>query len=136
MSLHKRPLTALELAGLKAHGLAHNFPFQLSDAFRLGVAWALASVPPQPSGDTMVPSKLVAVLSGGDWADASVTFVKVPVAMDIAAQKEKYDAWYNNEYKKTLGTPFQVSFMGFEAWLRNHGAVSVPDSEIEIFEDD
>ncbi len=41
MSMHKKPLTNLELSGLRAHGLDIGTPSQLSDAFRLGVKWAL-----------------------------------------------------------------------------------------------
>lgn len=42
MSMHKKPLTRLEEDGLRAHGLFIGTPSQLSDAFRQGVAWALA----------------------------------------------------------------------------------------------
>jgi|TARA_R110000851_G_scaffold41409_3_gene103971 hypothetical protein len=35
------PLSSLEQAGLLAHGLATDKSSQLSDSFRLGVAWAL-----------------------------------------------------------------------------------------------
>lgn len=42
MSMHKKPLTDIERDGLKKHGLAIDKPSMLSDAFRLGVAWALA----------------------------------------------------------------------------------------------
>jgi hypothetical protein len=41
MSMHKIPLTNLELSGLRAHGFEEDSPSQLSDAFRLGVKWAL-----------------------------------------------------------------------------------------------
>jgi hypothetical protein len=40
MSLHNVPLTEIEESGLKAHGLDIGVPSQLSDAFRLGIAWA------------------------------------------------------------------------------------------------
>jgi hypothetical protein len=39
MSMHKVPLTKVEEDGLRAHGLDIGTPSQLSDAFRLGVAW-------------------------------------------------------------------------------------------------
>lgn len=39
MSMHKKPLTPLEEAGLRSHGLEVGKPSQLSDAFRQGVAW-------------------------------------------------------------------------------------------------
>lgn len=40
MSLHKQPLTVAEAEGLKNHGLPIGTPSQLSDSFRLGMAWA------------------------------------------------------------------------------------------------
>ena len=41
MSMHKIPLTDVEESGLLAHGLDIGTPSQLSDAFRLGVRWAI-----------------------------------------------------------------------------------------------
>ena len=41
MSLHNQPLTDLEKTGLIKHGLPTDKHSQLSDAFRLGMAWAL-----------------------------------------------------------------------------------------------
>ncbi len=40
MSMHIKPLTPIEEAGLRAHGLPVGTPSQLADAFRLGMAWA------------------------------------------------------------------------------------------------
>jgi hypothetical protein len=37
--MHKIPLTPIEEAGLRAHGLDIGKPSQLSDVFRQGVAW-------------------------------------------------------------------------------------------------
>ena len=48
MSDHKKPLTALERKGLQKHGLPIGMPSQLSDCFRLGVAWALAQPEQEP----------------------------------------------------------------------------------------
>ena len=44
MSNHKTPLTAVERAGLLAHGLGRNIgvPSQLADVFRQGVAWGIS----------------------------------------------------------------------------------------------
>ena len=42
MSMHKIPLTPIEEAGLRAHGLDIGKPSQLSDAFRQGVRYASA----------------------------------------------------------------------------------------------
>lgn len=40
MSMHLKPITPNEEAGLRAHGLPVGKPSQLADAFRLGMAWA------------------------------------------------------------------------------------------------
>jgi len=48
MSMHRKPLTDLERAGLEAHGLDIGTPSQLSDAFRQGIAWALAAAEKEP----------------------------------------------------------------------------------------
>ena len=40
MSMHQIPLTDIERAGLKAHGLPIGTPSQISDCFRHGVKWA------------------------------------------------------------------------------------------------
>jgi hypothetical protein len=45
MSMHKKPLTAIEESGLRAHGLDIGTPSQLSDVFRQGVAWAQKAEP-------------------------------------------------------------------------------------------
>jgi hypothetical protein len=47
MSMHKIPLTPIEEAGLRAHGLDIGTPSQLSDAFRQGVRYASAQLPSQ-----------------------------------------------------------------------------------------
>ena len=39
MSLHKTPLTSYEREGLDLHFLSTDKPSQLSDCFRLGMAW-------------------------------------------------------------------------------------------------
>lgn len=39
MSMHKIQLTNTEETGLRVHGLDIGTPSQLSDVFRLGVAW-------------------------------------------------------------------------------------------------
>ena len=41
--MHRKPLTDIEMEGLKAHGLAIGKPSQLSDCFRLGMQWANAN---------------------------------------------------------------------------------------------
>ena len=58
MSMHIKPLTPIEEAGLRAHGLPVGKPSQLADAFRLGMAWAdkaraeAALSEPQPDAES------------------------------------------------------------------------------------
>jgi len=40
MSMHRIPLTEIEMAGLTTHGLPIGKPSQLSDVFRHGIKWA------------------------------------------------------------------------------------------------
>lgn len=137
MSLHKQPLTLLEAEGLHHHRLPLGVPSQLSDAFRLGVAWALSKSSPKSLEEHIIkPHKLVALLSGGDWTDASVTFLKVPSTMCLAEEKAKYDLWYQEQYCKTLRTRFCATFMSFTDWLRKAGAVDTDDSDLEILDED
>lgn len=49
MSMHRKPLTGLERAGLEAHGLDIGKPSQLSDAFRQGIAWVVAQAKSAPA---------------------------------------------------------------------------------------
>lgn len=49
MSMHKIPLTPIEEAGIRAHGLDIGTPSQLSDAFRQGVRYASAQLPTKGS---------------------------------------------------------------------------------------
>jgi hypothetical protein len=46
--MHKIPLTSIEEAGLRAHGLDVGTPSQLSDVFRHGVKWAQSQPVWQP----------------------------------------------------------------------------------------
>ena len=48
MSLHKIPLTPTERDGLTKHGLPVDAPSQLSDTFRLGMAWAKNATQQKP----------------------------------------------------------------------------------------
>lgn len=58
MSLHNKPLTKLERQGLLANGLSIDKASQLSDAFRLGIAWAVSNTQTtqteQPTNTTLV----------------------------------------------------------------------------------
>lgn len=46
--------------------------------------------------------KTVALLSGGDWADADVDLLDIPEDMDIEAVKKEWREWYNTTYVPAL----------------------------------
>ena len=107
--MHKLELTELERKGLIAHSLPVNSPCQLSDAFRLGVAWALkgAEDAVEEVSDTIEKSEIKV----GD---------KVKI---IGGVSETEHCWWDDGMDKYLG---EVSFVlvagnfieleGIEGW--------------------
>lgn len=85
-------------------------------------------------------SRLVAVLGGGDWADASVDFLKVPDRLDLVAAKARWQAWYDTTYLPALrewqrnsgGAP---TFLTFSNWLAQREGCEANPDEIETFND-
>lgn len=65
MSMHNTPLTPAEEAGLRAHGLKIGTPSQLSDAFRQGMAYAIATPAQQPSDE--VRAAVTLLLEANDY---------------------------------------------------------------------
>ena len=57
MSMHNTPLTDLEREGLSRHLLAIEYPSQLADVFRQGMAWALSKAQPTPSQSVDEPEE-------------------------------------------------------------------------------
>ena len=57
MSMHNTPLTDLEREGLEKHLLAIEYPSQLADVFRQGMAWALSKAQPTPSQSVDEPEE-------------------------------------------------------------------------------
>lgn len=65
MSMHKTPLTELERSGLVAHGLVCDAPSQLSDAFRLGMAWSQrAALSQEPNAATAKKAQWPRLING------------------------------------------------------------------------
>jgi len=58
----------------------------------------------------------IAVLSGGDWVDASVEHIKVNDEVDLDAEKKLYDKWYQEVYVPAYNKS-PVEFMTFVEWL-------------------
>jgi hypothetical protein len=84
MSMHKKPLTDIEREGLKQHGLPIGTPSQLSDSFRLGIAWALAQHG-EPQGWKLVPVEPTQEMLAKSW-------IAVAGNLNRVEQREFYSA--------------------------------------------
>ena len=73
--------------------------------------------------------RFVAIMGGGDWTDASVEHLAVPDGMKLEEMKALYDVWYRDEYHKAPQPPF----MTFPEYLKQQGARSTTDEEVEEF---
>jgi len=77
------------------------------------------------------PTRLVAILGGGDWADASVDFLSIPFDITLKEAKVEYDKWYREGDRKRWT---EEEYMSFPNWLRkNYGALEAAYEEIEVF---
>jgi hypothetical protein len=77
--------------------------------------------------------KHVAILGGGDWADASVDFIKIDPNANMEAYNREYIAWYGqylHEYRNTNKKP---KYYTFAEWLVEFKGAT-KDDEIEVFE--
>lgn len=133
MSMHKKPLTPLERAGLEAHGLDIGTPSQLSDVFRQGVAFAIAAnAPGEPEGEKSVvvirctdgiksisfPNEEWSALDEGDVIYAREKTERVD--FDDGYVLPKYD-----EAPDYGSTPLKITFDGAEGgavWLYDPNA--------------
>ena len=91
MSMHKIPLSEMELEGLTKHGLDIGAPSQLSDAFRLGMAFALEKVKDIQLGFRIVNSggmwEVYKSEGGGKFSKlnaASSTIESIGISLDVA----------------------------------------------------
>ena len=66
--------------------------------------------------------RIVLIMGGGDWADASVDDLKVPAEMDLDAELEKWRKWYREEYVPAHRTSKKPIYKGFVTWLLERGA--------------
>ena len=83
----------------------------------------------------MRQSELVAILDGGDWADASVNFVKVPLTVDIEKERLNYDKWYREVYLPQFRHKL-TTYLTFSDWLRKHCGASEPlPTDIEVLDE-
>ncbi len=82
---------------------------------------------------------LVALLSGGDWADASVAHLVFDTPMTAEQLDEAWRArqeWYDNKYVPSLYSGARVEYFSFPDWLiRHHGARCATDADVLLYAD-
>lgn len=77
-------------------------------------------------------SKLVAILGGGDWADASVDFLMLPDDINLDDAKQAWREWYRtyDPYAKPTYMPF-VEFV-----KKRYSATEPDDTQLTVYWDD
>lgn len=77
----------------------------------------------------MSKERLLAVLDGGDWADASVTHVVVPQDVNVEEEQKKHREWYENEYR---GNSKTMKYLSFDEWLIERcGGRAAEETDVE-----
>ena len=79
--------------------------------------------------------RLVAVESGGDWADASVIYLAVPNTVDLDKAKLAWRVWYNQHYVPELRADNQPRFRNFPDFLVEEYGAELNPIEIEVYQD-
>jgi hypothetical protein len=86
-------------------------------------------------------SKLIALCSGGDWADANVEHLVLPDEVDLHAEQEKWRTWYIHVYcpalekHRTQGARAPV-YYNLSDWLKRAGAREPTDTELQLVWED
>lgn len=80
-------------------------------------------------------TKVTAILSGGDWADAGVEHLVLPDEVEIDREKELYDTWYARTYCSALCLGRRPKFKTFTEWLVEKGARYTTEEELVEYQD-
>ena len=64
--------------------------------------------------------RIIAILDGGDWVDASVDHIEIPDEMDLYSMRDQY-----REFRKTN----RFKYPSFTAFLMKHGATETSKVE-------
>lgn len=96
----------------------------------------------EPSAATLLLSangeRVVAILGGGDWYDASIEHLMVPHDVVLKAVYEEWRLWYRNDYMPQLRDDSRDDpvYISFSRWLQiHHGAREAESTEVEEFDD-
>lgn len=83
-------------------------------------------------------NKIIAIMGGGDWADASVAHLVIPDGMNLDKEHDAYREWYQNKYLPALRRSrdvvhLKVKYITFANWLIKHGARQTTEEEVLEF---
>lgn len=74
--------------------------------------------------------KQVALMGGGDWADASVCHVEVPVDLDMDNAYREFESWRTADRDRWIAS----GYMWFPEWLKKNKDGT--ESSVEEFWED
>ncbi len=79
-------------------------------------------------------SRVIAVLGGGDWYDASVNHLVLIGDVDLEAEKERHEKWLKEEYSPKQAKGRNPKYYTFPEWLVKEGlAREATEDEVLIF---
>lgn len=81
-------------------------------------------------------SKIIAVLGGGDWNDASVDHLILLGNVDLEKEKQRHEKWCREVYIPNLNAGRRPAYYNFTEWLVKEGLArkTTEDELIEIYE--
>ena len=78
-------------------------------------------------------SKIVAILGGGDWADASVDHVVLPDNANLEELHKRWYDWYRNHYCPSMDTKNYINFVDFV--IRETKGREATSDDLEVYQD-
>ena len=78
-------------------------------------------------------SELVAIHGGRDWYDASASYYRIPLTVDIEEVQKAWNEWCQRKYMGLYFSPNCPEYMNLEEFLvKYYGAVEATDKDIQI----
>ncbi len=63
--------------------------------------------------------KIVAIYSGGDWADASCEIIELNQNIDLKSKRKEYEKWYEYVYLPKYRNLEGPKYYNFVEWLKH-----------------
>lgn len=81
-------------------------------------------------------AKIIAIHGGGDWSDASASYIVPPDWMNITDEKRAWGEWYKREYLPSLRSGEKPRFTTLQEWCISRGAREPNPDELEVLDDE